>query len=105
MTSDKVETARRPLARALVQIGASTDSVCEQSHHARVAKPEAAHIVAETAVPFRPTIGGKASHLIGAACVPGFRNDLYVTQNGILGNAFKKRSDAQNVSMLISTQN
>src|SRR6202044_1964732 len=77
----------------------------EQSDHARVANPEAAHIVTEAAVPFRPTPGGKISHLIGTARVPGFRDDFYVTQDGILGDAFEKWSDAQNVSMLIPAQN
>src|SRR5580698_8363387 len=104
MTSDEVEATGRSLARAFVQIGASSDSACERAHHARVADPEAAHIITETAVPFRPTLGGKTSHLIGAACVPCFRDNLYVTQDGILGNAFQKRSVAQTVPMFISAQ-
>jgi len=61
-------------------------------------------LLAETAIPFRPALGGKISHLIGAACVPSFRDNLHVTQDGILGNAFEKRSVAQNVPMLISAQ-
>src|ERR1700722_9805874 len=104
MTSDKVDAARGSLARGQVQIRASTNSACERCSHARVATPEAAHIVTETAVPFRPPIGGEISHLISAASVPCFRDDLYITKNGILGNAFEKWSDAQNVAMLIPAE-
>ncbi|MGA2348280.1 MAG: hypothetical protein ABSF93_19870, partial [Candidatus Sulfotelmatobacter sp.] len=43
--------------------------------------------------------------MIGAACIPSFRDNLYVTQDGILGNAFEERSVAQNVPMLIPAQN
>src|SRR6202034_3052123 len=82
----------------------STDSVREQSDHARVSNPEAAHIVTKSPIPFRPPLGGKISHLIGPACVPGFRDNLYVPQDGILRDAFQKRSVAQNVPMLIATE-
>src|ERR1700722_2471205 len=104
MRSDEVQAARWSFARALVQTRTSTDSARERSDHARVANPEAAHIVTEAAVPFRPTIGGEISHLIGAACIPGFRDNLYITQDGIFGNALEKRRDTQNVPMLISAQ-
>src|SRR5580692_10182270 len=105
MTSDEIEAAVGPLARDLVQIRASTDSACERSDHARVANPEAAHIVAKPTIPFRPTRSGKASHLVGAARVPGFRDNFYIPQDGILRDALEKRSVGENVSMLVSAQN
>src|SRR3954452_9419583 len=99
MTSDEVEALCGPLTRALVQIRTSTDSACERSDHARVAAPEAAHIVTETTVPFRPARGRKISYLIGTTCIPSFCDYLYITQDRILGDAFKKRGLAQNISV------
>src|SRR5580704_7486477 len=104
MGGHEVEAAGGALARALVQIRASTKSACERSDHALFANPEAAHIVTETSVPFRPALIGKISHLIRAARVPGFRDNLYVAQDGILGNVFKKRSVEQNSPMLVPSQ-
>ena len=66
----------------------------------RVADPEPAYIVTKTPIPFRPALRGKTPHLIGAACIPGFRDNFYVAQDGILGNAFKKWSVAEDFPML-----
>ena len=104
MRSDEVQAARRALAGALVQIRASTDSACEliPSCLRRRSRSGAHRHGNGHSIP--SSVAWKNSHLIGAARVPGLRDNLYVTQDGILGNAFEKRSVAQNVPMLISAQ-
>src|SRR5215475_15243863 len=103
--SYKVEAACRSLAGGFIYIRASADTTGEQSHHARVPDPEAPHVIPEAAIPFPPSPRGKTAHLIGTASVPGFRDNFYVAQDGILGNVLEKGSVAEDVPMLISAQN
>ena len=73
--------------------------------HAGVAAHEAAHVVAELAVPLGPALtGGERAHLVEAGGVPGLGDELGVGEHRILGDALEHRRVGQHLAVLAAAE-
>ena len=82
-----------------VQVGAAAQPRRQRAGHARLAAPEAAHVVAVAAVPFRPAPAEReTADLIQARRVPRLGDQLGVGQHAVLGDHLDDRRLHQHVA-------
>ena len=66
---------------------------------------EAAHIVAESAVPFLPAVANEASHLIEAGRIPCLRNQFGAGEDGIRLDIPEHRGSFERAARFVSVEN
>ena len=103
VAGDEVDAVRRAPAVALVQVGAPRQPG-SQGGGGAVAAPEAAHVVAEAVVEFRPPVARELAHLVGAGGVPRLGDDLGVAQHRILTDLFKDRRVGAQVAGAVAAE-
>ena len=87
MAGDKIHRCIGTLVR-LIQIRRADDPLHCRLRHPSVSFQEAAEIIPITSVPFGPAVPVReTSHLVQPACIPCLGDELYMPQNGIIGQA------------------
>lgn len=73
-----VQHSRAPLVD-VIQVGGASEASGKGGLRAAVAPDEAAHVIAEAAVPLAPDVPvGEAAHLVQPAAVPGLRQQPHL---------------------------
>ncbi len=83
VAGDEVDALLGLAALVLVHVRAADQPAGERADRPVVALEEAAHVVAEPAVPFLPALAGEAPDLVEAGRVPGFRDQLDVREHRV----------------------
>ena len=76
VASDEIDTLLGFALFVPVNLGTAEESVGQPAHEALFSPKETAHIIAEAAVPFLPTVADKAADLVKAGGIPSFRNQF-----------------------------
>ncbi len=106
MAGQKIDRGSISFIYAVIQVRGTDHPLRRLRCCPEVALEEIPHAVAVLAVPFRPAVvGRKASDLIHAARVPGFRNQLDVAEDRIVGHSLQKRRIFHWFSVAVSPQN
>ena len=77
MASQVIDAVERLLVRLLVEVGAAAQAAGQQPGHPGITAPEAAHLVAIAAVPFRPALPRETADLINPGGVPRLGDQLH----------------------------
>ena len=105
MAGHEVDAVIRFARAGLVEVGAAQQARRQRRGHACVALHELAHIVAEDAVPLRPSSPRRqCSHLVQTGRVPGFGDQLGIGQHGIVGHGLQQRRVLQHAAVLPATK-
>ena len=100
VTGNEVDAVIRRPPAALVEVGAAAQASGQGGDQPVFAAQEAADVIAEMTVPFRPAPPGReAPHLVEPGGVPGLGDQLGVGQDRIVGDAFDQRGIGQHRSV------
>ena len=89
----------------IIQIRRTDDPLCGDGRAAGIPFQEPAHIVPVPSVPFRPAFPGReGADLIEAAGIPCFRDQLYISKDGIKSQATQKRRLVHGGAVLVAAQ-